>query len=181
MKKPTLTFPSNLALLVIGLLIVFAAVLGWKKMVVSEVLTVVQPEKMAQDLTPTGPVDREKMQIQIGEKALTVELVNSSESRSLGLSGRTEIGADGMLFEFSEPAYHAFWMKDMQFDLDFIWIFQGKVVEITPNVPAPKGVTSSQNLPTYAPAQPIDMMLEVVAGDAEAWGVQVGDALILPE
>jgi phosphatidylglycerol---prolipoprotein diacylglyceryl transferase len=110
-----------------------------------------------------------------------VEVVNTDQSRTQGLSGRDAIGQDGMLFVFPEAKKHSFWMKDMKFDLDFIWLEDGRVVEITKNVPHPEeNGQSTASLPAYVPQEPISMMLEVPAGTAEKWSLQVGDAFELP-
>ena len=40
-----------------------------------------------------------------------------------GLSGRLSLSPDtGMLFVFNEPSKPLFWMKDMNFPIDMIWI-----------------------------------------------------------
>ena len=42
---------------------------------------------------------------------------------SLGLSGKKAIKDDeGMLFVFEKPGNYGFWMKDMKFPIDIIWI-----------------------------------------------------------
>lgn len=39
---------------------------------------------------------------------------------------------EGMLFTFKESARHAFWMKNMRFPIDIIWIDSGRrVVDVT--------------------------------------------------
>lgn len=71
----------------------------------------------------------------------------------------------------------AFWMKDMKFDLDLIWIREGKIIGITPNVPHPN--SPSDKLPTYSPPSEINMVLEVNAGWSEKYRVEVGDEVRL--
>ena len=92
---------------------------------------------------------------------LPVEVADDALERSRGLSGRASLQSNtGMLFLFEEPQLVSFWMKDMNFALDFLWIRDGVVVDITEHVPAP----TEDDLPTYAPNQPVDMVLEVNAG-----------------
>jgi len=98
------------------------------------------------------------------EIKLQLEVVNQPQSLSLGLGGRDEIGSDGMLFVFDRSELRVFWMKGMQFDLDLIWIHQGQVVGVTPNVPAPQAL--QEILPRLVSPQPVDMVLEVPAGFA---------------
>lgn len=118
--------------------------------------------------------DRQKTTLQIGETELEVEVVNTAQSITQGLSGRTEIGADGMLFVFDSPRVPSFWMKEMRFDLDLIWIKDGMVSEITPLVPAPALGTPLDTLPLYKPQQVVDLVLEVPAGASAAKGIRVG-------
>lgn len=120
--------------------------------------------------------------LQIGQVNLGVELADTPQLRRQGLSGRAFLAADtGMLFLFDAPDRHRFWMRDMRFDLDFIWIVNGKVAEITPNVLAEPGV-ADENLRVYLPQVPVDSMLEVNRGWAAQNGIQVGDSvqLLLP-
>lgn len=109
---------------------------------------------------------------------IQVEVVNSPRSHEQGLSNRSEIGSDGMLFIFPKKGMHKFWMKDMKFDLDMIWLLDGEVKGITTHVkhPEPERNTQSQ-LEIHAPPQEINQVLEVPAGVAEEWKLQVGDQL----
>lgn len=103
----------------------------------------------------------------IGDTTLLVEISDDAQKRAQGLSGRTSLQSNtGMLFLFEEAFLASFWMKDMNFALDFLWIRDGVVVDITENVPAPTG----DDLPTYSPNQPVDMVLEVNAGWVAAHG-----------
>ncbi len=117
--------------------------------------------------------------MEIGEQVLYIEVADTPAKQQQGLSDRDELGADGMLFSFPVPAQTSFWMVDMKFDLDFIWIKDGKVFEITPNVPHPSVGVPTNDLPTYRASSPVDAMLEVNAGFAQAKGIQVGDVVKL--
>lgn len=114
---------------------------------------------------------------EINDQELEVEVVTKSDSILQGLSGREEIGSDGMLFVFPEEGRPSFWMKEMKFDLDLIWINDGKVVEITADVPHPDPETPLSALPTYSPQQPVDMVLEMAAGEAGKRKILVGSTL----
>lgn len=123
--------------------------------------------------------DRTQAQLKIKSRTLLVELVTTQDSIIQGLSDRTEIGSDGMLFILPTPQPAQFWMKDMLFDLDMVWISNQKIVGITARVPAPSPGTTLNNLPTYPAPQVVDMVLEVPAGFVEQVGWQVGDNLEL--
>ncbi|GIK84440.1 MAG: hypothetical protein BroJett025_10620 [Patescibacteria group bacterium] len=131
--------------------------------------------------------DRELVQIvfnkdqavQTGQEAITVEIVNTVESTTLGLSGRPEIGTDGMLFIFPTKEVRYFWMKDMQFDIDIVWIADGKVVTVTPSVPKPLPETPDFRLETYSTGEPVNMVLELPSNDAQRLNISSGDVVQL--
>ncbi len=107
---------------------------------------------------------------------ISVELSQNAKQWEKGLSGRVDLGdTDGMLFVF--PQYHipVFWMKDMNFPIDMIWIAGGKVVDITSDAK----VETSDKLPTYSPVVPVNMILETRAGWAQENNIAIGDELYL--
>jgi uncharacterized membrane protein (UPF0127 family) len=117
-----------------------------------------------------------KSQITLKGIPLLVETAQTPKQWEKGLSDRKEMGSvDGMLFIF--PQYHIpiFWMKDMHFPIDMIWIADGIVADIIPNVQPETG----DKLPTYSPKVPVDMILETPAGWAEEKGITIGDELII--
>ncbi|MEI7621190.1 MAG: DUF192 domain-containing protein, partial [Candidatus Moraniibacteriota bacterium] len=76
----------------------------------------------------------------------------------------------GMLFVFDNPDKYAFWMKDMQFALDILWLKDGKVVFLEKNIlPTFKG--------TLTPTEDADQVLEINAGKVDELGIEVGDAV----
>ena len=120
-------------------------------------------------------------QIKIGKVELSAEVVSSATQRSTGLSGRESLEeGSGMLFDFTDrdDALPVFWMKDMLFDLDIIWIDDGEIVQIDKNVPAEAETPESQ-LTRYAVDNPIDYVLEVNAGFSEKNKVKIGDEVDL--
>ena len=61
--------------------------------------------------------------LEIGEETFIVEIADNDEERVRGLSLREPIEANrGMLFIFDVSGNYSFWMKDMLFALDIIWI-----------------------------------------------------------
>lgn len=109
--------------------------------------------------------------VNINGHIVNVEIAETSKQRELGLSGRQSLASDaGMLFVFEEPDRYGFWMKDMNFPLDFIWIKDSKVIEITSNVP-------ETNLNIYKPKEAVDKVLEVNAGWASKNQINIGDSI----
>lgn len=122
----------------------------------------------------------ERQFIQIGNSKISVEVARTAEERSLGLSYQRKLPENsGMLFVFPQKSFQTFWMKGMNFDLDFIWIADGKVVDITENVPAPRENVPDEALPTYRSINPIDAMLEVNSGFVVKNKIKVGDPVII--
>jgi uncharacterized membrane protein (UPF0127 family) len=61
--------------------------------------------------------------VTINSQKIVVEVADTNQARTQGLSGRKCIGQDeGMLFVFNQPGFYAFWMKDMKFAIDIVWI-----------------------------------------------------------
>lgn len=106
---------------------------------------------------------------------LRLELVCTPKSIQQGLSNRDSIGSDGMLFVYKKASHYKFWMKQMRFNIDMLWIYNDRVIEICPNVAAPK--TEHAPLLLYGPDKPADMVLELNAGDAERWDIHIGSKI----
>ncbi len=134
-------------------------------------------------LRPTAPkstfTDREIVSMKIGDATLQkVEIVKTPASIQQGLSGRDMLGADGMLFVLDHEHVPTFWMKEMKFALDFVWIKDNHVVDMTEHVPAPAAQTPLNELKLYHPSQVVDMVLELPDGTIQQHTIQVGDAII---
>lgn len=107
---------------------------------------------------------------------VAAERAVSFAQKARGLSGRDHLDWDhGMLFEYPSADFYAFWMKDMRFDLDLVWIRDGRIIDIDHRVPAPQGPVPEGALPVYRPRETADTILEVPAGYAAAHGWSPGD------
>ncbi len=95
---------------------------------------------------------------------------------SKGLGERDSLPSDqGMLFRFNPPQVASFWMKGMRFPLDFIWIRDNKVIDLTENVAAPPQTLAEDQLPQVNPKSEVDAVLEVNAGFVHNHHIAVGD------
>lgn len=120
--------------------------------------------------------------VTIGKKNIKVEVMDTDEKRAQGLSGRTELtDGNGLLFDFTNVSDRlpGFWMKDMLFDIDILWIAQNKVIAINRNVPKPAPGVPLQELPVYYPPAAIDYVLEVPAGWSERNKIEIGELVKL--
>lgn len=113
--------------------------------------------------------------LQINNQVFTYEIAITDAQRQQGLSGRDPLPENhGMLFVFPNKAQHGFWMKDMKFALDFIWIDDTTVVDISENVPPP---TPGQQPVALGPQKSVNRVLEVNAGTVQRTGIKVGDTV----
>lgn len=107
----------------------------------------------------------------IGEKTWQIiGKATTEESRALGLSHRTSLEpGTGMLFVFNTSGTYGFWMKDMQFPIDIIFIHAGVVDAVARD-------RKPGDLSPVFPNSFTDQVLEVNAGEAE--GIQPGDRVV---
>ncbi len=116
--------------------------------------------------------------IKINNHQLYIEIADTDALRTQGLSGRTNLAQDhGMLFIFPTIGYYQFWMKDMKFPLDFIWIAKEKVIDFTENVTSPN--TDNENLPRYTSKFPFDKVLELNSGIIKKLDIRIGDKVLI--
>jgi uncharacterized membrane protein (UPF0127 family) len=111
--------------------------------------------------------------IKIGSNYINAEVPQNAQKKEIGLGGRSCIGADqGMLFVFSEPGNYDFWMKDMKFPIDIVWLNENKItVGVSANIsPAtyPKTFTSDK---------PAKYILELQSGRAQQLNIGEGTTL----
>ena len=111
--------------------------------------------------------------LRLPKGTLKVVLATSSEDQEQGLGDRDSLPAgEGMLFVFPTPGSYSFWMKDMRFSLDMVWVGADKRV---------KGITTNISPATYpatfSPPEYISYVLEVNAGAAHSYGIATGTLL----
>jgi hypothetical protein len=112
-----------------------------------------------------------------GEKVKILDVLKTNEERARGLSGRTALGADeGMYFSFPEEDSYGFWMKDMNFPIDILWVSKGTLVGFAENAAPQPGVPDS-SLTVYTPPQAIGGVLEMTAGAKQRYNLNVGDKI----
>lgn len=122
-----------------------------------------EPEELSYPLPTT--------ELRINEAVLTVEIAKTIEDKQLGLSGRSSLPENhGMIFTFEQPGFYPFWMKEVNFPLDIIWLNKDfEVVTIRKNL-------SPDTYPeTFAPTAHSVYVLEANAGFADKYEVKLGD------
>jgi len=108
---------------------------------------------------------------------LLVDVVRTPKEREQGLMGRSALPEDeGMLFIYETASTSAFWMKDMNFPLDLVFIGSDKsVVEMMGKVPPCQ--TADEFCTRYKPNHPSRYVLELAGGFVEKYGIQPGDTV----
>lgn len=111
--------------------------------------------------------------VEINKETLQVKIATTSQEKEKGLCCRDSLPQnEGMLFVYDQPTDLRFWMKDMRFPLDMIWIDHNKkIVHIEQDVKPssyPK-VFSAKTLAQY--------VLETNANYVSKHNIKVGDAV----
>lgn len=108
---------------------------------------------------------------------LEAELMTTPPERSRGLMFRSdaEFPPDrAMVFFFDEPQLLSFWMKNVNFAIDIVWLSaEGRVVHAEHDVPPCR----AEPCPTYAPMQKAQTVVELHRGTIAKEGLKLGDAL----
>lgn len=113
--------------------------------------------------------------LEINGKKLEVLLAKTYAQQFSGLGKRDGLGIyQGMLFIHSLPDKYGIVMRDMRFPIDIVWLKNGEVIDIAPNVPVELGVPENQ-LRIYRPRKPANAILELSAGWVEQNGLKIGD------
>ncbi|NUM25312.1 MAG: DUF192 domain-containing protein [Candidatus Buchananbacteria bacterium] len=117
----------------------------------------------------------DKGTVALNGNRVKVEIASTPQQWAQGLSNRDGLKQNnGLLFVYPDYLYRNFWMKDMKFEIDIIWIAENKIVGIEKNVPLPTTVP----IPTYRSPKPVNYVLEVTAGYADQHHLQIGDPVI---
>ena len=130
--------------------------------------------------------------VTIGNAVFSVEVASTTIEQARGLSGRNGLGQnEGMLFLFSSQNVQKFWMKDMNFPIDIIWIgrgspsqtsqdktWEGKILGFAENA-VPEPGTPLWGLKIYSSPDGVDTVLEVNTGIVAKYGIKVGDSVAI--
>ena len=114
--------------------------------------------------------------VTIAGTQFSVEIAANSDARSTGLSYRDSLQPNaGMLFLMPREGVQTFWMKEMRFPLDIVWIGADcRVTGLTLDIPFPAPGTASSDLPRYKSPDGTLYVLEINAGLAAELGITEG-------
>ena len=144
---------KNLFFLILGLLVIFGSIfLFFQKPLIKE---------------------NQFKTIKINDTEVRVEIASTLEMRNKGLSDREVLpDGTGMLFVFGNPDKYGFWMKDMHFAIDIVWINEKfRVIGIEKSVPP-------ETFPkVFYPNQAVKYVLELVGGFSDEHGIDIGSIM----
>lgn len=157
----------GLALVVLGLASSIASVSP------TTVTLTPRPDENDENVALLSHAEATSTQIKINNLTLDVMLAANPVAQARGLSGHPGLGPlEGMLFIFDRDSQPGFWMKDMNFPLDIVWVDANRrIVEVSKNI-APD--TYPQQ---FTPITPIRYVLEVNAGFTDMHNIQPGNII----
>lgn len=84
------------------------------------------------------------MGLQLKQQCYIPEYAITDQAREKGLSDRNNLGKNKvMVFVFDRPAQQCFWMKDMRFPLDMVFVDSSKIIKRIDSNVAPNTYPSS--------------------------------------
>lgn len=112
-----------------------------------------------------------KQEIIINENKLNAHFVTEPEDRARGLSIFDSLPEDeAMVFQFDKPGKYSFWMREMKFPIDILWLDEEK------RVVSLKERAQPEDFPeTYKPDDMALYVVEVNAGYVEKNNIAKGD------
>jgi uncharacterized membrane protein (UPF0127 family) len=112
--------------------------------------------------------------VSINNKTFNIEIAKTQAQQEVGLSKYEKVEDNfGMYFLFDKPDYYKFWMQDMKFPIDIIYIYKNEIVEIFKNVQNPHN--NIDPLTIYKPAHVADSVFEINAGLSDRYGFKNGE------
>lgn len=114
---------------------------------------------------------------QVDDRCFQLDVANTHELRREGLSGRTQLESnEGMLFLYDTRGEYGFWMKDMNFPIDIVWLNdEDEIITIAADV-------SPDSYPeTFYPAKKASKVIEIPAETAADLDLKIGDQLNLSD
>ena len=106
---------------------------------------------------------------------LRVYLAVTNDQQIKGLSVKDHLKEnEGMLFVYQQPSRQGFWMKDMKFPIDIIWLDNNGTVVYIKNSLQPCIMTFAFLCPTYTPDKDSLYVLETGSGFSKKHGIKIG-------
>ncbi len=154
---------TNKLLLILGFFIISAALIA--------IALSSNTKEVAKYLAPL----RHDTELTLPKGSLYVHIASSIREQQTGLSFQKGMkNNEGMLFVFPKEGRYGFWMKDMNFPIDIIWIGEdGTVVYIE------EDVATSTYPEVFTNDPKAKYVLELNSGGAKDYGIYLGTKINL--
>ena len=167
-------FNKNIWFVALGALLLLAAVTYFRapsaRQKVSETFFGATPPAVSTS-SQISPAGLKQATIFVGERPFNIEIAETYNQQSLGLGGREELKPNtGMFFVFPKPEVQSFWMKDMKFPIDIVWIDQNRRI-----VGFEKSVPVESYPDVFKSKVPVPYVLEIPAGTVETEKIEIGE------
>lgn len=113
--------------------------------------------------------------IKIAGQKIKVDLALTPKEQEQGLSGRAGLNENaGMLFVFKNPSRNFFWMKDMNFPIDMVWVSEDLHVIYIEKDAKPESYPEA-----FGPNKNTKYVLEAVSGFSDKNNLKEEDSVEL--
>lgn len=148
-----------------GVIIVLIGILGW--------LFAQPPGDKDASKKATQQATNTQAYLQVNDRCLTLAVADTPQKRRQGLSGYSDLASDeGMLFVYESLGKRGFWMKEMSFPIDIIWLDASNRVVTIKRFAQPDSFPQS-----FYPDRPAKNVIETVAGFTKSENINSGDRL----
>ncbi|RJQ27704.1 DUF192 domain-containing protein [Candidatus Parcubacteria bacterium] len=115
-------------------------------------------------------------QVLVGNHAFDVYVAKNDKERMAGLTKYDKLDKDkGMLFVFDKKDNYSFWMRNMKFPIDIVFIDENKIIDIAEGAEPVKGDENPSGVPIYRSKEKGNYVLEVNSGLVKEYSIKVGD------
>jgi len=107
--------------------------------------------------------------VTVGLVEFKAEIADSPSEWRRGLVGHAPLAkGEGLLFIFPNSNQRTFWMKDMSFPIDIVWISNGEVIGYVDDAKPDQGEI------LYSSPGATDRVLEISSGERRRLGITIG-------
>lgn len=114
----------------------------------------------------------------INKKKVYLEVADNDYKRTKGLMNHSELNyQQGMLFIFDDINQVYFWMKNVNYPLDMVFLKNNQIVNIYSGVPTCK----NQVCPLYPSVYPVNKVIELKSGFCKKYNVKIGQKVVFAQ
>lgn len=112
-------------------------------------------------------------QIVLGGETFNTQVADTPTLKEIGLSYRKSIAQnEAMLFVFQKPGQYKFWMKDMNFPIDIIWLSSDKKI-----VYVKKNLSPNTYPQVFGPTINSQYVIEVTSDTVDRLDLSLGQTI----